>query len=449
MAANQQVVSGPVLPAAGATSVAAAAGGAPGLPGAAGPPSAAAPSGITHAPIEIGFMYSLNNAAASAGVNNHVTIDPGSVVHALVASYDATGGMGGRRIEPVYEELQSASNNYQGDLAAACAAFTQDHHVAAVISNLGYYSESFLGCLAKASVPVISSDAGPDYVDARQFPLLVTPDSLLGDTREVEVVTRLSETGWLAPADRVGVVIEGCPISQRIFTDALAPALQRSHLTLAATAQTQCFQGISDLGTISGQMTDAVVAFRAKGVSRVMFVSEAQEGTIAYEFMLAAGNQQWYPGYALSSASDATDLQAQSGVSQQEIGNSRGVGWIPPFDTVDMNQAPTTTTARQCLSRVRSQGLQPSTENDFLTLDSVCDTFVVYDEILRATGGDASPASFLRGLGSLGTSFVSALDLNGRTSPWDDGRLSPADGRLFAYLAARGGFVYTGSAFAF
>ncbi|MHB2024274.1 MAG: hypothetical protein ACYCO3_13255, partial [Mycobacteriales bacterium] len=37
-----------------------------------------------HAPIQVGFMYSINDAAASAGVNNNNTITLGNVVHALV-----------------------------------------------------------------------------------------------------------------------------------------------------------------------------------------------------------------------------------------------------------------------------------------------------------------------------------------------------------------------------
>ncbi|MHB8449171.1 MAG: type 1 periplasmic-binding domain-containing protein [Mycobacteriales bacterium] len=394
-------------------------------------------------------MYSLNDAAASAGVNNNTTVTPGNAVHALVASYNATGGFDGHRIVPVYAELKSSSDNYESDLAAACASFTQDNHVAAVISNLGLYSESFLNCLAKASVPVVSSDAGPDIQDAKEFPLLVTPDSLVGDTRVVEVVTRLKASGWLTSGDRIGVIIEDCPVNVRIFNNSLVPALRQAGLTLAATAEPECFQGIQDLGAISGEMTNAVVQFRSRNVTRVMFVSQAQEGTMAYEFMLAAGNQNWYPGYALSSASDATDLQGQSGVSTKEISNSRGIGWIPPLDTVNLSQVTTTPAARQCAARVRGQGLRPATEIDYVTVDGACDTFAVYDAVLHAASGDSSAAAFARGLGLLGDHFESALTLNGKTGYWDRGRLSPAEGRYFAYIASQGGFVYTGNPFSF
>jgi hypothetical protein len=159
-------------------------------------------SGST-APIKVGFMYSLNDAAPSAGVDNNITVDPGTVTHALVNSFNASGGFAGRHIEPVYASLKSSSNNFEGDLAAACATFTQDKHVVAVMSTLGIYSESFMACLAKAGIPVISSDAS-DVRNASQFPLLVTPNGLLGDTREIEVVNRLKATGFLTTRDNVG-----------------------------------------------------------------------------------------------------------------------------------------------------------------------------------------------------------------------------------------------------
>ncbi|MHB2024784.1 MAG: hypothetical protein ACYCO3_15940, partial [Mycobacteriales bacterium] len=359
------------------------------------------------------------------------------------------GGFQGRRIVPDYQELKSSSNNYPGDLASACASFTQDHHDAVVISNLGLYSESFLSCLAKASVPVVSGDAGPDLYDAKQFPLLITPDQLLGNTRVVEVVDRLHASGWLTSATRIGVVVEDCPVNVRIYDDSLVPALRAAGLTLAATAEPHCFQGIGDLGTISEEMANAVLQFRSQNVSRVMFVSQAQEGTMAYEFMLAAGNQDWYPGYALSSASDATILQSQSGVSSKEIANSRGIGWIPPLDTTDLSQAPPTPSAKACFARLATQGLHPSTETDYATAEEVCDTFAVYQEILQATNGNASAAAVASGMRSLGSRFVSALTLAGKTSFWDHERLSPAEGRYFTYSAARGGFVYTGAPFAF
>lgn len=406
------------------------------------------PVGAT-GPIKVGFMYSVNDAAEAAGVDNNTSINAGSVMRALVASYNRQGGLAGRRIDPVYAFIRSSSNDFEGDLAAACAKLTQDNHVAAVISAVGLYSESFYACLAKSGTPVIAGDTGPDLYDARAFPLLFTPDSMLGDTRVIEVVDRLHASGWLTTRDKMGVVIENCPINKRIYSGSLAPELRRLGIAVAATAEPTCFQAISDLGTISTAMGSAVVQFRQRGVTKVIFVSQAQEGTIAYEFMLAAGNQGWYPGYALSSASFATTLQEQGGVPEREFSNARGVGWGPPTDTVKRSDWTMTSTTRDCMRRVRGQGLRPATATDDLQVETVCDPFVLYDAALRATHGDASTPAVQTGLRSAGRGFVSSYCVSGATAFWDHGRLAPAEGRTFQYVSSQGGFVYTGEPFRF
>src|SRR4051794_37964012 len=90
------------------------------------------PAGSSTGPIKVGFMYSVNDAAESAGVDNHTSINAGNVMHTLVASYNEHGGFSGRHIEPVYASIRSSSNDFEGDLAAACAKLTQDNHVAVV-----------------------------------------------------------------------------------------------------------------------------------------------------------------------------------------------------------------------------------------------------------------------------------------------------------------------------
>lgn len=400
-------------------------------------------SAATTGPIRVGFMTTNNDAAAPAGVNNGVSITPQSVMKALVASYNASGGLAGRKIQAYYQVINSSSNDFEGDLAAACASFTQDDHVAVVINDVGLYSESYQACLADAHVPVVS-DLGPDAEDAQKFPLMITPDDLRADTRVVQVVQRLKASGWLTPSNRIGVIVEGCPIDQRIFTNTLKSAIANAGLNLVASAQPHCFSAIQDLGTISSDMGNAVVNFRTNNVDRVMFVSIGEEGTLGYEFMLAAGQQDWYPGYAMSSMSYATTVAMQSGVKQQELENARGVGWNPVTDTADLGQAPPNTAARQCLTRLSQQGLRPATNNDHFYAYVPCDDFALLVRILQATNGDLSPSAFLRGLAAAQGGFQSALNVDGSATGWDHGRLGPGAYRYFAYNTSKSQFLYTG-----
>ena len=399
-------------------------------------------TGATTGPIKIGFIYANNDAASAAGINNNMSVTADKVMKALVGSYNTGGGFAGRRLQAYYQHLNSSSDDYESDYASACAAFTQDDRVSVVVDSVGLYSENFQGCLAKARTPVVS-DLGPDVQDARAFPLMVTPDDLVADTRVVQVVRRLKASGWLTPQNKIGVVIEDCPVDNRIFTNSLKPALAQAGLRLAATASPQCFQAIDDLGTISGQMGSAVVNFRSAGVDRVMFVSLGEDGTMCFEFMLAAGQQSWYPGYAMSSMTYATTVATQSGIKPREIANSRGVGWNPYADTADLKQAPLSSAGDNCLARLGKAGIHPATNNDFFAALSVCDQFALLDRILHASSGDASPDGFLRGLTIAQRGFVSALSVGGSTGTWDHGRLSPGEFRYFAWDSSRNAFAYT------
>jgi hypothetical protein len=180
-----------------------------------------------------------------------------------------------------------------------------------------------------------------------------------------------------------------------------------------------------------------------------MVVSQGEEGTILFEFMAAAGQQNHYPGYALSSQSFITTVATQPGVKQHEIRNARGVGWVPPFDTVDRKQWERTAAPGQCVSRLKAQGTPPSTSTDYLSSYETCDLFGLYDAILRRTNGDSAPGPVQGAVDVAGGGLTSALNADDRTGFWDHGRLGPADGRFFGWVDSKGGFAYTSDPFRF
>ncbi|HZQ86568.1 MAG TPA: hypothetical protein VFA83_17105, partial [Acidimicrobiales bacterium] len=190
----------------GGTASGAAAGGATNR--ASSPLTGTSPGGAVaanHSPISLGVLYTVNDGAESAGINNGNNFTLKQSVTAFVDGYNAAGGIAGRRIQPTYAEVHSASNDYEAQTQAACSTFTQDHHVAAVIANVGYHSDILVSCLAKANVPLITGDwDAPDQRDADRYPLFVTPASIVGDTRVAAVVQHLAASGFLQPRNKVG-----------------------------------------------------------------------------------------------------------------------------------------------------------------------------------------------------------------------------------------------------
>lgn len=407
---------------------------------------AAAPSASTsiREPITVGLLYAINDAAEDAGVDNGNTITPSEVVHAFVESYNATGGIAGRRIVPVYASLRSASHDYEAQMQAICATFTEDNHVEVVLSSLGYYSETLLACLARAQVPIISGDwVAPDRQAADRLPLFVTPNTLLGDTRVAAVVKHLTRTGSLQPRHRLGVVIEGCAVDQRVYENGLLPALKRAGLKVASNYEVSCFEAIQDFAEQTSQMSSAVLRFRQQDVDRVMFVSQGAEANLAFAFSTVAEQQGWRPGYALSSVAAPEALALN--VPEGQLVNMRGVGWLPVVDSHDRKQSPPTATGRRCLERMKAEGILPASNTDLAFVYISCDTFALYDAVLRSSGGDPSGSAVLRALDKIGSSYISAFTVGGRVTA-SGGRMRPVAARIFAYTP-NSGFRYTTAAF--
>jgi ABC-type branched-subunit amino acid transport system substrate-binding protein len=419
---------------------------APGSPGGTAGGTTTTTSARITSPIEVGILYSVNDGAESAGVDNGNTFSTSRAVHAMVASYNRTGGIGGRQIKPVYAEVHSASNDYDSQFQAACAAFTQDHHVSFALVFDGFYSETLLACLTKAAVPIVGGDyTAPDRTDAEQYPYYVTPIVPLADTRYADEVQRMTMSGFLTGKSRVGVVIEGCPIDDRVYKNALEPALHRARLTIAATTRTRCFMSLPDFGGMASDTQSAVLAFRQQNVDRVMFVSEAAEGNLVLVFAEAADAQKYTPGYVLDSTGSPAVLAANLPASQ--LANTRGVGWIPALDTQDRGQLRPGAASRACLGRFEQLGLQAVSSADFYTAYATCDGFGFADAVLRASRGNSATAAVLAALDVVGRRYAAATTVDGSVAVSRARRAGAGAGRLFAFGTSCSCFAYTGGPF--
>ena len=407
--------------------------------------SPGAPSGarIT-APISLGFLYAVNDGAAPAGIDNGNTITPGGVMRALVDSWNDSGGIGGRKIEPVYAELHSYSSNYEQQIAAACSTFTEDNHVVAVLATFQYYSEQLLNCLAEDNVLLVSGDfVAPDRQDAQRYPLFVTPLSQIGEDRESSVVRHLAADGFLSSRNRVGVIVEDCAVGNRIHQNGLVPALRDAGVPLASTFRTSCFQSLQDFGSQTSQMSSAVLQFRRAQVDRVMVVSAAAEANIVFAFSEVAENQGYRPGYALSTVAIPIALQLNAPAPQMQ--NMRGVGWLPVLDTSLRSQVPATPTAAKCLRRLKDEGVTTQSSTDRWTAWSGCEVFSLYGALLGATRGNADPATLLGVMPQVVPSYVAASTNRGALGTRGN-RVAPRLGRIFAFDSAKK-FHYVGGTF--
>jgi hypothetical protein len=125
--------------------------------------------------------------------------------------------------------------------------------------------------------------------------------------------------------------------------------------------------------------------------------------------------------------------------------NMRGVGWLPVLDTSLRSQTPTTPTGRLCLRRLKDQGVTPQSATDVWTAWNACESFVLYDALLRASSGSSDAATLLGLVPAVASSYVSASTVNGRVGT-RGGRVVPLKGRIFAFDEERQ-FHYVGAPF--
>ena len=262
------------------------------------------PNEVTRAadrrPISVGILYTNNDAAPSAGVDNGNTFSARAAFAAFVAAYNQRGGFAKRKIEPVYVELKSSSVALQADLEAACSTFTQDNHVAVVLSAVGLFSELLAQCLARARTPQVAGDyALGDTTSLARSPSFYAPDTTTIDDRIRALLERTTAARRLTSADKIGVVIEGCPYNSRTYARTLVPTAKRLGLTITDRVEARCFEGFNDFGGLASDMGSAVLRLRSRGVTKVIFVSGSLEGNLMLLFGTAAESQGYHPGYAL------------------------------------------------------------------------------------------------------------------------------------------------------
>lgn len=395
-------------------------------------------------PVKVGIVYTNNDGAASAGVDNGNTFTPRRVYEGIVAAYNARGGLGGRKAETTYVELQSSSTSLSADLQAACTTFTQDAEVDVVLSTIGLHSEQFASCLARAGIPQIAGDyALGDDEALRRTPTLIAPATLTTDERVEVLLEQMVAVKRLTRDSRIGIVVEGCPFNTRTYDRTLAPTAQRLGLSLVSRADGRCFEGIGDLSGITTDMQAAVLRFQQDRVDRVLFVSGSVEGNFLLFFATAAESQGYRPGYALTSA--AVPAVQEANTPPAQLAGAAGVGWLPSIDTAE---APAQLPAgRQCLADVKAgSGAVPTSPADRFYAYSVCTAAALYDTALRATSGASDQAAVTAALDRTGTSFAAPVVHGERTDFRGGRRTGPAQGRVFAWGSCAC-FSYVGTPF--
>ena len=400
--------------------------------------SAAVVSGpADKSPISLGFLLTGTGNAAALGVNTGTAIPGQTMVNALVRAMNAEGGIAGRQIQPVTASTDTASVNWETDFAAACANFTQDHHVAAVLGYEFAFFDSFESCMAKANVVHLSTGyAVSDAIGIRQYPLFYGVGSLNTDHYYDATLRAAVASGFLGPNNVLGVMRGGCPSDTRAWEHTGAPVAAQLGIHVGIVEEISCINGASGTGSAISQIQSAVLRFRSRGVDTVLV-----EGPPIIIFSSAAESQGWRPRYLVSSLSGGAALTGN--VTPEQIKNIHGFGWLPSVDVLPPNQPPPNAAKTRCMALLQSQGVTPTAQGDINAAYQLCDPVFLYEAALKATNGSSAPAAVTAAIDRLGATYSSALVHGGR-SVFGGRHDTPAEAQAWAWETGCGCFRYQG-----
>ncbi len=334
-----------------------------------------------HDPIQIGFVTTSVGNADSLGVNVGSSYPDKSMFEALVASYNAQGGIAGHKIKPVYGATDTASNNWANQFAAVCAQFTQDNHVKAVIGYIFVFLPSFENCLTKAHVPHLYGGYQPgDLTDQSQYPTIVATGHPSVDGAGLTPLVGGLRSGLINSKTKMGVLVNSCADGDRAFNRTIEPWLQAHHVVHQSVVL-DCAQGATDVSGAASAVSSAELKFAAAG-DNLVFSSDVA----LLVFMEDAQSQGYHPQYLTGVGGAA--LEANAPAAQMK--NLHGFGWMPAVDVNPSHQPyPRSAAQKACISRLTKAGLDPSGYNDFMAAYQACDGIELYIKAIQAGAGTA------------------------------------------------------------
>lgn len=401
----------------------AAAGGTSGGPGAgpdrggAGAPGAESGRGYSKSTITIGIGSASDSAeyVAALGLGDLDSGDPKAQMKAVVDHINRSGGVAGRRIVTVHHEYDTAQvlNDPSAAHEAACATWTQDHQVFAVIL-LGSPTPSLLECLKRKDTPFLQVGGITNpraYKDVyAKYPLYFNIGGMVYDLYDQLGVERLVARGFFEKWDTTRARPGTAPMKLGL----LASEDPNGDTRLRSLRGQLARFGIKDSSvvrcppTVNGVASchqSAVLKFRSDGITHVI-------GGGLF-FFRQADSQNYFPRYYIEGAA----ALVASTMAHRALVGSMSESFLPVYD-VDAARDPgdPTPATGQCRQIMKKAGLDTSERLAMGQMASYCDGFF----FLRAAVGKApalTAAGLRVGLESLGSTVPSAITFATRLGP--------------------------------
>lgn len=364
--------------------------------------------GVTDDVVRIGLFVvdsrALDRGAAAVAGNDDAGSSAGNyqtAYDAQIAHINATGGVAGRTLEPVYyfarvEDATTASGR-QRMAQEACARWTEDEPVFAMI---GMSEELMFDCAARSGTPLVASFLANAYLSRARFAEMSIywygPSTLLTETRDTALAGFLAGHDFLGPDARVALMVEDRAMSRASASSSLRPAIEASGATVV--------QEIRYPDAISSPWPNYVLQMQQARATHVVFGATSGGIWPAMLLMRAAEDQRYRPRWGLGSDNVPDGLITLGNLPASQLKNVLAMGWSPLLDVGD--ETPQGDNGSRCAEALQSAA-QPVSAGSCLEI-------VFFLQAALARASVLSPAGLAEGAASLGDSYTSPVTVDGR-----------------------------------
>lgn len=380
--------------------------------------------GVTATTVKIGVAYRANadEANAAAGGAAITSGNPAGEAKIIIDDINAHGGVGGRKLVPVFYAYNAQSGqSYATQDQAACSAFTEDDHVFAVIGS--GLTTGFAACIEKSGASIIAADIV--RFDARDY----TSYPHVYDIQGFEVdrmVTALAHTittngylgGWNAKTGTtastkptIGILTFDSPELKR-GVQRLLPLLAAAGAKVKTSDITYISNptGPGDLASDSTAVQNSVVRMRGNGVDHLIVLDT--NGGMSQLLLTFAQYQLYFPRYAVESGSGLQAYLESGLIPKQQLGGVVGMGWMPMLDlpaSTNPDNGPYSGPARRrCTAIMKAAGVSFTSSNAKSIAYLLCDQITLVRDGMARVSGALTNESLQHAIEGLGTSFDSA-----------------------------------------
>jgi hypothetical protein len=391
-------------------------------------------------PLSLGFLTTAVSNASAFGATLGSNLPERDVINALLGQMNKAAGLAGRKLVPVFSDTDTGGASWDAQFAAACAAFTEDHHVEAVLGYVFAQSDALEGCLTRKRIPHLSTTFGtPDAGAMARAPYLFNLASPTIERRSELKVDGAIDAGLLDRNSKLGIVMDGCPDTTTSWRDTVKPYIEGKGIPIATVFQLGCPRGSGDAAAEVGRVGNLVLQLRSANVDRVLFHAQS-EGPAVFVVANAAEPQGYRPVYLVSSLAQTAVLGDQIPPAQRA--NVHGFGWMPLNDTKRPQWPAVTPAAARCLDLLKKGGIVPSTPVDFASAFFTCDAVFLFQEAFERTGGRTDGPSIAAAVEAIGSGHASVLTLDGRSRFGPGQHDGPVTARRFDYQPSCACFAY-------